>query len=58
MQFTGLGKVLLAPRLTVFLLLVLLLAVAARINDGFLSLYLLERGPAKPSSARPGWFPP
>ncbi|GIP38026.1 MFS transporter [Paenibacillus sp. J31TS4] len=44
MDFSGLFQVLTSPRLIRFLLLCFILALAARVNDGFLALYLMDLG--------------
>ncbi|MEC0249092.1 MFS transporter [Paenibacillus chitinolyticus] len=44
MDFKGMGKVISSPRLLIFLLLVLIMSISHRINDGFLALHLRELG--------------
>jgi PPP family 3-phenylpropionic acid transporter len=44
MSFTGFGQVIGSPRFLWFLLLILILSIAHRMNDGFLTLYLRELG--------------
>jgi PPP family 3-phenylpropionic acid transporter len=44
MQFSGFGQVIGSPRFLWFLVLILILSIAHRMNDGFLTLYLREIG--------------
>ncbi|WP_068773693.1 MFS transporter [Paenibacillus sp. FJAT-26967] len=43
-DFKGIGKVLAAPRLLIFLLLILIMSISHRFNDGFLALHMREMG--------------
>jgi PPP family 3-phenylpropionic acid transporter len=55
MGFSGLFQVLMSRKVLVFFVLLFLLALAARVNDSFLSLYLIELG-ADPSIVGISWM--
>lgn len=55
MDFTGLGGIVLSRKFLMFLFLILLLSIGTKINDGFLSLYLVDLG-ASPNVVGLSWM--